>query len=343
MYRIVRLPTLVAILALLAGRAIAQVDLCKTMISGGVFDTRHEQTKFSSYNNYRSVYCSSAGSDYGSAKSLDASATIPIDSVLTTFGLNANESDYNKWHSELCSSQESLYTSDYWNTTQAKTASGKLLEEFNKCVANFTQGLVQYVSIPSNDSKLFSWTLVNHPDSGSSITTKVTVEPSHNIKCAGLPPTGEKTFSVGPEGQTLNCQRTDCDGALLVLNATRTPYPTSLTLPAISLPPDPPTPPPHFASITVPMTRPIADKLPGVDPDEKCEISSGVGNWNAGPSGALPFSCGNYPQPVVKGGVATSDYDSYYLDNSGSCTFTFKCWREVTVAHRVLPDWCAVK
>lgn len=318
----------------------AQVDVCKALLAGGVFNTNKTQTSSDSYNNYRIVYCSDAASDYGSAKSLDSSATVPIDDVLVGFGLKANASDYNKWHSQLCSSEESLYTSDYWNKSEAITASGKLLEEFNKCVKNERGGLIQYVSIPSNDSKLFSWTFVYNPD-GFPSTVKATPKVS-NVQCEGLPANKDKIFTVGPNGVTLTCSRNDCDAALLQLNASRIPNPVTLALPAIRLIPDPP-PTPHFESITVPMTRPIGDKIPNVSPSETCELASGAGNWNAGPNGALPFSCGTYPQPSAKSGVAVSNFDSYYPDNSGTCTFTFKCWQESKTPHRVLPDWCAKK
>lgn len=336
MRKIKPLASLAVIVALLTSSLAAQVDVCKALLANGVFDTRQDQTKYTSYNNHRSFYCSAAASDYGSAKALDAFATVPIDDVLVGFGLKANASDYNKWRSQLCSSDESLYTSDYWSTARAITASGKLLEEFNKCITNSREGLIQYISIPSNDSKLFSWTFVYHPD-GPTLTADVTPTPS-NATC-GLSP-GE-TLKVGPTGKTLNCVRTSCDGAVLVLNASRTPHPSTLLLPAISLQPDPPLPAPHFVSIDIPMNRPIADPLPGVTPDEKCEFSNGTGNWNAGPNGALPFSCANYPQPTVKNGVAAGDFDSYYPDNSGTCHFTFKCWPEPISEHRVLPNWCA--
>lgn len=315
---------------------IAQVEMCKALLAGGVFDKSQSQTKYSSYNNHRALYCSDAASDYGSAKSLDASVTVPIDDVLTTFGLKANASDYNKWRNQLCSSDESLYTSDYWTTAKAMTASGKLLEEFNKCVSSVKGGLIQYISIPSNESKLFSWTFVYNPD-GKDSTVKVTPNPS-NVQCDDLSP--HKTFTVGPNGLTLNCSRNDCNAALLPVNASRTPHPSTLTLPEIRLLPDPP-PTPHFVSITADMKKPIGIALPGVNPTETCEFSSGEGNWNAGPNGALPFSCAIYPQPSVKNGVAASNFDSYYPDNEGTCKFTFKCWQEQTTPHRVLPSWCA--
>jgi hypothetical protein len=319
-----------------AKNVVAQVDVCKALLAGGVFDTNRTQTKYSSYNNYRSAYCSDVGSDYGSAKSLDSTATVPIDDVLVGFGLKANASDYNTWHNKLCSSEESLYTSDYWGTVRSLTASAKLVDGFNQCIVNARGGLVQYVTIPSNESQLFSWTIVYSPD-GNDATVRVTPNPG-NVKCDDLSP--GKTFRVGPGGLTLNCSRKDCDSALLSVNASRAPHPSTLTLPAIRLVPDPP-PIPHFASITVPMTRPIGDALPGVSPTETCELSSGTGNWNAGPNGALPFSCAVSPQPSVKNGVAASNFDSYYLDNSGTCTFTFKCWQEPSSPHRVLPNWCA--
>jgi hypothetical protein len=329
---------ILGLLLILTGNALAQEEICKALLAGGIFDTSANQTKYSSYNNYRAIYCSDAGATYQSAKSLDSSLTVPIDDVLVGFGLKANSSDYNNWHNKLCSSEEVLYTSDYWNSSAARTASGKLLEEFNRCVRTAKGGLIQYISIPANDSRLFSWTFVYNPD-GSDSTVRVTPKPS-NVQCDGLSP--NKAFNVGPNGLTLSCSRLDCDSALLTVNASRTPHPATLTVPAIRLVPEPP-PTPHFSSITVPMTRPIGDQLPGVSPTETCELSSGTGNWNAGPNGALPFSCAIYPQPSVKNGVAASNFDSYYLDNSGTCTFTFKCWQESTGPHRVLPDWCAKK
>ena len=104
MRKIKPLASLAVIVALLTSSLAAQVDVCKALLANGVFDTRQDQTKYTSYNNHRSFYCSAAASDYGSAKALDAFATVPIDDVLVGFGLKANASDYNKWRSQLCSS-----------------------------------------------------------------------------------------------------------------------------------------------------------------------------------------------------------------------------------------------
>lgn len=338
MVPVYRLSILVLALGLCATSAFGQVDLCKAILAQGIFDTRRDQTKFTSYNHFRSVYCSNAASDYGSAKSIDATAAVPIDEVLVQFGLKANASDYNKWQSELCSSQDNLYSSDYWNSSEAKTASGKLLDAFNECVKSFHQGLLQYITVPSNDSKIFAWTFFYHPDSSSKPTTKVTRDTSTGVECEG-----PKTFPVGPEGHSLNCQRKDCNADNLIVNAVNTPYPPLIILPAISNPPpDPPSTKEHYAALTVLMNKPISDAIPTVDPSERCELVSGAGVWYAGGEGAIANSCSQFPRPAVEGGVASADFDNPYSDNRGQCTYTFKCWRKEVPQDKPLPDWCSV-
>jgi hypothetical protein len=229
-----KLRTLVSVVSIvLAGKAaIAQVDVCKALLAQGAFDTSQQETRASTYNRYHSVYCSSAASDYGSAKSTGVSLGIPIDGVLASFGFNANASSYNTWHSELCSSQESLYNSEFWNSASAKTASAKLLDTFKACVASFSEGLLQYVPSPADDSRLFSWTMVYRPDGGGG-SVNVQPSPSANVSCVNTrgQAIGRTPFPVTSAGATLSCTRKDCGPALLVLNADRTPHPSTLPIP----------------------------------------------------------------------------------------------------------------
>lgn len=329
MARLVKLrPAALVLVALSSFHAAAQ-DVCKALLSGGVFNTYNRTTAMSNYSWNYQLLCSKESLTYSQTNKLASDAGINLVGIKASFGFSSEQSQHSDWRKAFCAEEKGQSDWRLWEKAATSEASSIIASKFVECAKN-ADGLIQTVASQDDSGLEFNWHFkFKRADIEEKKSIKIKLKPTSNIQCT------QKTIQVKAAGEyPVQCKRLNCDSAVLSVESPRTAHPQSIKLLSIKELTYKPEPAPYTGNFAKYMNTAWEHQL-GRDPKDVCEITQTTGSWckyayNDGRDCKTEnsVSCATSPKLQIERGVAKSgDFDSIPGDNGAvfQCYYNYRC------------------
>ncbi|RVH92234.1 hypothetical protein CN074_28855 [Sinorhizobium medicae] len=148
----------------------ASQEICAQLLQQGVRDVSTTDTTEARFALLKASMCTTQYDTLDKARSASASGGLDVVGV---FGISGSGSDasseYSSRYNDYCSSNYSNASSDSTLRTYTATANQKLLDSFDKCVANTSERFIRYVE-PQPDGRSFNVVFLNKIGAASGFT-----------------------------------------------------------------------------------------------------------------------------------------------------------------------------
>ena len=174
---------------------------CQALLRGGVFDEHNVFGSSFQTKVFLNRFCSAHYSSFQQASQDSSNLGVPLGSLMAAFGFSGTETTFQRDYQTLCSQQDSFAGASHGEVERIRIANANLAQAFGQCVKS--THFVAYAT--PIDPKQFQLIVAFHPQSGADPKARIT-SLNYNktgVECDRPPPT------VGVEGMTLNCRRSD--------------------------------------------------------------------------------------------------------------------------------------
>lgn len=199
----VGLLSIVGFLAYAQHELLAAGSACTALLQWGVYDKREVFNNKDEYRQFASWYCNESTTDDQRARTISASAGIPIGDIPVQFGASHKDATVRRTGGKVCDSENELSSITAKERVFISNVSSTLTRTFLDCIRS-EQGLVGY-TIPSVDASKFEIEYFFRSQGPPHITTVRNVV-LDNAHCSPALKAGQQIDSAP---QVLLCTRDD--------------------------------------------------------------------------------------------------------------------------------------
>jgi hypothetical protein len=148
----------------------ASQEICAQLLQQGVRDVSTTDTTEARFALLKAAICTTQYDTLDKARSASGSGGLDVVGVFGVSGSGSDaSSEYSSRYNNYCSSNYSNASSDSTLRTYTATANQKLLDSFDKCVANTSERFIRYVE-PQPDGRSFNVVFLNKTGAASGFT-----------------------------------------------------------------------------------------------------------------------------------------------------------------------------